>query len=495
MKKQTLIKLLSLVLLSLMIFSLVACGGDKNEDSDKDNENETVTLTLDANGGVLPEGAEEEATHKVGTKIRKLATPTKEGAEFLGWFNDDGEKVTAPFTIEEDLYLTASWQGGEETPDGPTGPKVTITLVLNGGLLKEGQAEEFEAVIGEKLNSLLPKGVTRPGYTFLGWYEDGLTQYAIDKKSEVEDYDMEIHALWQANGEEVTVEFFLNADETLEAGAKTYFEMIAGEKIADFVDRLPTATKDGNKFVGWKDEATGTRVSLTTTVNADMRLTPVWTKVILCHDGTENHQWNAWQDYSEATCTTPAQQARVCNICGSTEYNTTQEATGHKFGNWATAVTENGIVRSRICVECDEKEADPLTNIAFDSFNTPVVDGDCWNSGGCSNLFDGDYTMDNKKSVAGKGTGAVTFTVEAKEAVYVDLFAVTGYGGSAYTVTAYLDDGTTKELGVGSFGSSVDSATKAFNVGAKVTKFVATMESPSQGSDFWIEISVLVVPE
>ena len=473
MKKQTLIKLLSLVLLSLMIFSLVACGGDKNEDSDKDDE-KTVTLTLDANGGVLPEDAEEEETYNVGTRVRKLATPTKEGATFLGWFNDDGEKVTAPFTIEEDLYLTASWQGGEENPDGPTGPTVTITLVLNGGLLKEGQAEEFEAVVGEKLGGLLPTP-TKSGYKFLGWFEDGDERWKVDKKTEAEDYDMELHALWEVDTSItiVTVEFFLNADETLEAGAKTYFEMEAGRRIADFVDKLPTATKDGNKFVGWKDEATGTRVSLTTTVNADMRLTPVWTKVILCHDGTENHQWNAWQDYSEATCTTPAQQARVCNICGSTEYNITQEATGHKFGNWATAITENGIVRSRICVECDEKEADPLTNIAFDSFNTPVVDGDCWNSGGCSNLFDGDYTMDNKKSVAGKGTGAVTFTVEAKEAVYVDLFAVTGYGGSAYTVTAYLDDGTTKELGVGSFGSSIDSATKAFNVGAKVTKFVA----------------------
>ncbi|MBQ3041276.1 MAG: InlB B-repeat-containing protein [Clostridia bacterium] len=490
MKKQTLIKLLSLVLLSLMIFSLVACGGDKNEDSDKDNENETVTLTLDANGGVLPEGAEEEATHKAGTKIRKLATPTKEGAEFLGWFNDDGEKVTAPFTIEEDLYLTASWQGGEENPDGPAGPTVTITLVLNGGLLKEGQAEEFEAVIGEKLNSLLPKGVTRPGYTFLGWYEDGLTQYAIDKKSEVEDYDMEIHALWQANGEEVTVEFFLNADETLEAGAKTYFEMIAGEKIADFVDRLPTATKDGNKFVGWKDEATGNRVSLTTTVNADMRLTPVWTKVILCHDGTENHQWNAWQDYSEATCTTPAQQARVCNICGSTEYNTTQEATGHKFGNWATAITENGIVRSRICVECDEKEADPLTNIAYDKFQTPVIDGDCWGGDKGANLFDGNYT---DKPIAAKGTGALTVTIEAKEATYVDIIAVTGFGSAAYNVTVYFEDGTSKDLGVGAFGSG-DSATKAFNVNKVVTKIVVSQPSPANGTDYWSEVSILIVP-
>ena len=461
-----------------------------NSDTNSDSEVQTVTLILDANGGVLPEGAEQVTTYRVGTKVRKLVAPTKENAEFLGWYNDDGAKVTAPFTIEEDTYLTASWSTIADIPEPEE--TVTITLFLNGGKLPDGYDESFEAEAGSSFGNTLPTP-TRPGYTFLGWFEDGNERWEVDKKTKVEDYDMEIHALWEANGDIVTVEFYLSYDETLEAGANYYFEMIAGHRLSDFITALPTATKEGYKFSGWKNEATGNRVSLTTKVTSDLRLSPVWTKIILCHDGTENHQWNAWQDYSEATCTTPAQQARSCNVCGGTEYNTTQEATGHKFGTWATAITENGIVRSRTCVECDDKEADPLTNIAFDSFKTPVVDGDCWGSDYAAKLFDGDYTMSNR-TIVGKGTGAIVVTTEAKELTYVDMIAVTGYGSSTYNVVVTYENGDTKDLGMGSFGQG-DSATKTFNVNATITKIVITMGTCSIGNDYWIELSVLVVPQ
>ena len=410
MKKSTLLKVLCLALLSIFVFSLVACGGNNGGNNDDEEENvEKVDIYLDPNGGTLPEGVSDVIQAEVGKAIGSLPIPT------------------------------------------------------------------------------------RGGYGFLGWFEEGNERWEVDRRTKVE-YEMEIVALWEALGDLVMVEFTVGTDEEL-SGDIAYIEVVQGQRINTVIKSLPTATRPDYKFKGWKDSATGTTVTVTTKIEDDMVLVPIWERVIYCLDNTENHAWNAWQEATEATCTMPAQSSRVCGVCGHIEYNVTQEALGHKFGQWATTITENGLVRSRVCVECDEKEADPLTNIAYDSFKTPIVDGDCWNSGGVANLFDGDYEMDNKKSVAGKGTGAVVFTVEAKEAVYVDLFAVTGYGGAAYTVTAYLDDGTTKELGVGSFGSSIDSATKSFNVGATVTKFVATMESPSQGSDFWIEISILVVPE
>ena len=493
MKKHTLLRLLSLVLLSLMIFSLVACGGDKkNEDSDKDEENETVVLTLITDGGVLEEGKDDEITYKKGTKVRSLPKVTKENAEFLGWYDDNGVKATLPFTIEEDTYLTASWkENGSANGSQFDGETVTVTLELNGGKVPDGTALSFEVEVDGKIGTLPTP--TRAGYTFLGWFEDGNEKWEIDKKSTVEDEDITIHALWQANGNIITVEFFLNADETLEAGAETYFEMVAGQRISDFINKLPTATKDGNKFVGWKD-ASGNRVSLTTKVTSDLRLSPVWTKIVLCHDGTENHQWNAWQDYSEVTCTTPAQQARTCNVCGGIEYNTTQEATGHKYGNWSTVISSDGVVRSRTCVECDDKEADPLTNIAYDSFKSPIVDGDIWGTNPGPNLFDKDYEMNNTKAFAGKGTGAIVVTTEAKELTYVDMIAVTGYGSSTYTVVVTYENGDTKDLGMGSFGQG-DGATKTFNVNANITKIVVTMASCSIGSDYWVELSILVVPE
>lgn len=378
--------------------------------------------------------------------------------------------------------------GGGNTEDD--GEKVTVYFDPNGGTLEDGVPDEIQVTVGKKIGRL-PTPV-RPGYEFLGWYEDGNERWEITRKDEVEG-EMELVALWSPLGDLVTVEFAVAAGETLN-GDVLYVDLVKGQRINSALQTLPTASKDDYIFKGWKD-ASGKTVTVTTKVESDLVLSPVWERIVYCLDGTENHVWNAWQEATEATCTEDAKSSRVCGVCGHIEYNVTQEALGHKFGDWVVAITESGIVRSRVCVECNDKEADPLNNIAYNSFKTPIVDGDCWNSGGVANLFDGDYKMDNKKSVAGKGTGAVVFTVEAKEAVYVDLFAVTGYGGAAYTVTAYLDDGTTRELGVGSFGSSIDSATKSFNVGATVTKFVATMESPSQGSDFWIEISILVVPK
>lgn len=584
MKKQTLIKVFSVVLLVLMLAPMVvACGG---KGPDTDTEEKTVTLTLDAAGGKIEQKTFE---YKAGDKIKSsdLPKPTKTEGTFLGWFIGE-TKVKFPYVINEDVTFKASWQGGIDEPedssdsdsstttDGkvtltfdanggtivnggatkqatpgktfrlfpeveregytfvcwldeddeeigdsitvpnanatytaywkknssggstdtdsstqvPEGPTVTVSLVLNGGKLADGEAEEWDAVVGSTFGKLPTP--TRAGYNFLGWFEDGNEKWEIDRKTTVENYDMELHALWEAKGELVMVEFVMGPGETLSIET-LYFEMVAGERISGFIPVLPTATKDGYKFKSWKLQD-GTSITVTSIINSDTNLYPVWEQVILCHDGTENHQWNAWQEYSEASCTTPAQNSRSCNICGHVEYNTTQEATGHKYGNWATVITSEGIVRSRTCVECDDKEADPLENIAYDTFKTPVVDGDIWGTAPGPNLFDKDYEMNNTKSFAGKGTGAIVVTSEAKEATYVDMIAVTGYGSSAYNVVVTFENGDTKDLGLGSFGSG-DGATKTFNVGAKITKIVITMGSCSVGSDYWVELSILVVPK
>jgi len=515
MKKSTFKKVLCIVLMSLMLLSLVACGGGRDTDTESEGPS-TATVVYDTQGGTLPAGKEDTVEYDVGKKLLLLPTPTKEGYEFAGW-TLNGEAVATPFIVEEDVVFTATWTkvgGGDNTDSGnsnvssdtnteteteDTRPKVTISLVLNGGTIADGEAEEFEAVVGEKLYSLLPKSPTKAGYTFLGWYEDGKEIYEIDKKTKVEDYDMEIHALWEAKGEMVTVEFFLNADETLEEGAAVYFEMVAGEMVGSFVDKLPNATKDGNKFVGWQDE-NGVRVSLTTRITSNTRLSPVWTRIILCHDGTENHQWNAWQEYSQVTCTTPAQEQRVCNLCGASEFNETQPAKGHAFGEWKTiAQTEpgktekghqtdipTGFARSRECLNCDVKEATPLTNIAYEAFNPPEIEGTGWGMDLSGNLINGKY---DDCPFCGDGKSAVIVTLTAKDAVYVDVFAVTGWGAGAYEVTAYFKDGTSKGIGMGSFGG-----TSSFNIGKEVVKFEINMESPSNGTDFWSELTVLVIP-
>ena len=410
MKKSTLLKVACLALLSIFVFSLVACGGNKdnnggNTNTTPEEEVETFDVYLDPNGGTLPEGTDDIITVESGKAIGSLPIPT------------------------------------------------------------------------------------RGGYEFLGWFEEGNERWEVDRRTKVE-YEMEIVALWEALGDLVMVEFTVGTDEEL-SGDIAYIEVLQGQRLNTVLKALPTATRPDHKFKGWKDKDSGATITITTKIEGDMVLVPVWEKIIFCLDGTENHAWQAWQEATEATCTTPAQSSRLCGVCGYTEYNVTQEALGHKFGQWATTVTENGLVRSRVCTECDEKEADPLTNITFDSFKTPVIDGDCWGGDKGQNLINGVYT---DKDMCGKGTGALVVTLEAKEATYVDIFAVTGQGSASYTVTVYYGDGTFKDIGVGSFGSG-DTATKAFNIEKIVTKIVVTMESPSNGTDYWSELSVLVVPK
>lgn len=378
------------------------------------------------------------------------------------------------------LSLVACTGGGNDDVE-----KVTIYLDPNGGTLKESEADEFEIAIGESIGKLPTP--TRGGYEFLGWFEDGNERWEVDRRTKAE-YDMEIVALWQPLGDLVTVEFTVGPNEEL-VGDVSFLEIVKDQRISTVISKLPTATRPDYLFKGWKDNK-GNTVSLTTKVEGDLVLSPIWERIVYCLDGTENHPWNAWQEATEATCTSPAQSSRVCGVCGHTEYNVTQEALGHKFGSWAIASTDNGLVRSRVCYECDEKEADPLKNIAYQSFKTPIVDGDCWGGDKGANLFDNTY---NDKPIAGKGTGALTVTIEAKEATYIDIIAVTGYGSAAYNVVVFFDDGTQQDLGVGAFGSG-EGATKSFDVGRVVTKIVVTQPSPSNGTDYWSEIAILVVP-
>ena len=365
--------------------------------------------------------------------------------------------------------------------------KIAIYLDPNGGTLDGDDVIYVNE--GEAIGKLPTP--TRGGYDFLGWFEDGNERWEVDRRTKAE-YEMEIVALWEAKGDLVTVEFTTGPDEELN-GDVSYIEVVEGERINSVLSKLPTATRPDYKFKGWKD-ASGNTVTVTSKVERDLVLSPIWEKIVYCLDNTENHAWNAWQEATEATCTTAAQSSRVCGVCGHIEYNVTQEALGHKFGNWAITSTENGLVRARVCVECDDKEADPLDNIAYEKFNTPVVDGDLWGDAPGPNLFDNDYEMNNKKSFAGKGTGAIVVTTTAKEATYVDIVAVTGYGSAPYNVVVTYADGTQRDLGLGSFGSG-EGATKSFTVGAEITKIVITMSTCSIGSDYWVELSILTVPK
>ena len=168
--------------------------------------------------------------------------------------------------------------GGGNTED--EGEKVTVYFDPNGGTLEEGVPDEIQVTVGEKIGRL-PTPV-RPGYEFLGWYEDGNERWEITRKDEVED-EMELVALWSPLGDLVTVEFAVASGETLN-GDVLYVDIVKGQRINSALQTLPTASKDDYIFKGWKD-ASGITVTVTTKVESDLVLYPVWERIVYCLDG------------------------------------------------------------------------------------------------------------------------------------------------------------------------------------------------------------------
>ena len=79
----------------------------------------TYTVTLEANGGELDSNT---LTVTFGAPMGELPVPTLAGHTFLGWFDANGEAVTAEtlYRFAGDSVFTAKWS--ENTP--PTEPSV-----------------------------------------------------------------------------------------------------------------------------------------------------------------------------------------------------------------------------------------------------------------------------------------------------------------------------------------------------------------------------------
>ena len=127
----------------------------------------------------------------------KLYDPTKENADFLGWYatsDFSGEKVTE-ITTASNVTLYARWDR-----------KMTITYVLNGGI-------NSSANLSTITESMLPYSLmpaSKQGYAFVGWFiDEGLSEQttAISAFG-----DITIYAAWE--WVDPNLVFTLNSDGT-----------------------------------------------------------------------------------------------------------------------------------------------------------------------------------------------------------------------------------------------------------------------------------------
>lgn len=357
---------------------------------------------------------------------------------------------------------------GEET--------YTVYFDANGGEVSE---EEREVVVGEPVGKLPTP--TKSGFKFAGWFDEEDTNFE-DKvsKNDVFRLDTVLVAKWEKDENTVSVEFDPNGGTIADADAIKYVQK------GDNIGKLPTPSREGYTFNCWTLEDGTTIVRQTTVVKANTVCVARWDKIVYCNDGTENHAWSIWQEESQASCETAQRDSRLCTICGHTEYKDGAPAAGHDWSNWS----EEYMKRSRTCYECQKTDYQDFKNVTVEALgqgNYPKFDGDAWGKDKVSNLINGTFEPGNEGTIAGKGTGALTCTLDLTTPTKVDMIYVKGRGSASIEVTVTYEDGSEKMLGIGSFG---DEPAKFEVEGKVITKVVVVMPNPSNGTDYWQEVTL-----
>jgi uncharacterized repeat protein (TIGR02543 family) len=117
-------------------------------------------VTLNANGGKVGKAATASVVKKRGAAVGRLATPTRTGYAFQGWFTGKakGTKVTAKTKATRNITLYAHWKARA----------YAVKLDANGGKVAGKASASVKRAYNSKLGKLsTPK---RTGYQFLGWY-------------------------------------------------------------------------------------------------------------------------------------------------------------------------------------------------------------------------------------------------------------------------------------------------------------------------------------
>ncbi len=216
----------------------------------------TTTVTLNVNEGV---GATETTLTATYGQVLSLPTLTKDGYTFAGWtLNGNAYNVANAWSLEDaTATLVANW-----TQNAPVVKTTTVTLELDGGTT-EGETT-LTATYGQVL--VLPT-VTKTGYTFVGWKLNGFA-YNTANAWGIEAPTATLTAQWVAKTTTVTLNVNGGSGATETTLTATYGQVLV----------LPTLTKTGSNFAGWKldgedYDATSAWSSVATTAT----LTATWT--------------------------------------------------------------------------------------------------------------------------------------------------------------------------------------------------------------------------
>lgn len=216
---------------------------DKDEftfDCDITWENREANVTLK----YLKDGQEKEDTMLLLTG-QEIPSRNFTGYDFKGWkkgTDDSTVYTTVPFEDIETLTLTA-----DQTPK-----TYNCIYDLNGGSWNTSVTPSYthQHVFTPDNNTKISTSVSRPGYTFDGWYKRPELENGGYKVTDFENEDCTYYAKWEEIN--YTIRFELDNPKQLETGANPMFKYQSlTVKASNLPITLGQAYATGYDFLGW----------------------------------------------------------------------------------------------------------------------------------------------------------------------------------------------------------------------------------------------------
>ena len=217
-------------------------AGETNDAPEKDTtyyaawEKGDATVTFDADGGKMEGG---NVSAKIGDTIT-LPACTKDGYEFVGWYEEDtcAGQAGEDYTVTGDVTLKARYEKKETQVERP---EATITFDADGGKMEGGN---ITAKVGDTIT--LPT-CTKDGYEFAGWYDNDT---CVGQAGE--DYTVTGDVVLKAHYEKKAETTYLITFDPNGGRKAEHIRAAKGEKIT-----LPGTEKTGYIFLGWYTEKDG----------------------------------------------------------------------------------------------------------------------------------------------------------------------------------------------------------------------------------------------
>lgn len=279
-----------------------------------------------------------EKAYKFGTSYGELATATREGYVFDGWYtekNGDGDKITESTpVISGNITLYSNWVANG----------YTVTFNGNGADGGSAPVPSTLTCVYDKEFTLPANGYFKTGHSFAGWSTapDGEVLYTdkqtVKNVTSEENAAVTLYAIWTPN--KYTVRFDANTGTGTMADAQVSYQGDAALPECGF-------TKPGYSFVGWSRTNSGSSVItqaqyniLTPTAGDVVTLYAVWSEnnytVTFNSNDEANNSFDEMHSYTDSFVLPTAAFARTGYILsgwalspdGEMAYTTGQSVSG-----------------------------------------------------------------------------------------------------------------------------------------------------------------------